>query len=69
MTTKLPTEDRPIQLDQVISEQVELLLGPYSGEKLERAQKAVLTVYHSDFLGGYSEVVERYREAIREAVV
>lgn len=68
MTTKLPTEDRPIRLDPGISEQVELLLDPYTGEVLNRARKAVLKVYRSGYSGGFADIVNQYREAIEAAV-
>lgn len=68
MTTKLPTEDRPITLETALSQQVEEMLNPYRGEKLEAAQKAVAKVYRSGFSGDFHALVKRYREAIKEAV-
>lgn len=68
MTTKLPTEDRPIQLSTELSEQVDAMLAPYKGDELELAQLAVLEVYKSGVEGSFHTIVERYREAIEGAV-
>lgn len=64
----LPTEQRPIRMDPELSERVEALLKKYSGEKLSRAQTAVMRVYHSGANGPFGEIVKQYETAITEAV-
>lgn len=66
--TTLPTEQRPIRMDPELSERVEKILDRYSGSDLEKAQAAVMKVYHSGFAGSFGQLVERYDEAVREAV-
>lgn len=68
MTTALPTEDRPIQLDPELSSKVEEMLKPYSGRKLEAARAAVLKVYKSGFAGSFGAILGKYETAIEEAV-
>lgn len=63
----LPTEQRPIRMDPELAEQVDALLKPFSGEKLDRAQAAVMKVYESGATGSFGEILERYEAAIEDA--
>ena len=67
-TTAIPQETRPIRMDPNLKDAVAELLEPYSGKELELAQAAVVEVYHSSATGIFSELVDRYEAAIREAV-
>lgn len=64
----LPTEQRPLRMDPDLAKQVDGILKKYKGDDLEKAHQGVMKVYHSGQSGGFHEIVERYREAIEEAV-
>ncbi len=67
-TTTLPQETRSIRMDPHLEAAVEKLLEPYQGKELERAQAAVVEVYHSSTVGVFGKLVGRYKTAILEAV-
>ena len=68
MTTKLPTNERPLILDYDLAAAVERLLAPYEGKRLERAQAAVRQVATSAVQGPFSTVLRAYQAAILAAV-
>ena len=59
--------DRPIG-DAYLVAALEAELAPLEGEKLRRAQAAILRERESGFVAPVGELVERFRAAIREAV-
>lgn len=67
-TSKLPKDDKPIRLDPDLAKALEDLLKPYKGEKLERAQQAVLHVRASGVTGQWADLIAHYDAAIKEAV-
>lgn len=68
LTSKLPTNDRPLIKDPALVAALDKLLAPLSGKALERAQDAVRRVARSAVQGTFSTIVETYRKAIRGAV-
>lgn len=68
MTTKLPTDTRPLVRDPDLAKAIDKLLQPYSGEKLTKAQNAVREVRASAAQGRFDELLEAYRVAIQKAV-
>lgn len=67
-TSTLPTEPRPIRMDPELGERVEKILKPLKGKEREAADAAVMAVYQSGHTGSFSELLERYKSAIAEAV-
>ena len=68
MTSKLPTNSRPLINDPDLAAALEALLEPYSGKALERAQVAVRKVATSSVQGPFAVIVDAYAEAVRTAV-
>lgn len=68
MTTKLPTDPRSMIRDADLAREVELMLKPYNGKRLELAQKAVRDVRSSGAVGTFTEMLGYYRTAITRAV-
>lgn len=68
MTTKLPTDDRPLVRDPDLATQIEKILVPYTGEKLKKAQDAIRRVRMSGTQGPFDMVLAAYRSAIEKAV-
>ncbi len=66
--TKLPSDGRPMKMDPFLAEALEKELEPYTGNRLERAQKAILQVHKSGFTGTFGQLVEEYGEKIKAAV-
>lgn len=67
MTTKLPTDNRPLVRDPDLAAALERELAPYSGKALERAQTAIRKVRNSGTQGPFSVVLDAYRAAIKNA--
>lgn len=65
--TKLPTNARPLILDNDMAAAVEKMLAPYSGKALERAQLAVRKVHSSAVQGPFGVVLTAYETAIKAA--
>jgi hypothetical protein len=64
----IPTETRPIRIDPEMAERLEAILEPLEGKARKAADAAVMSVYHSGVVGSFGELLERYSEAIAEAV-
>lgn len=67
MTSKLPTNERPIIRSREIAAEVEKMLAPLHGKALERAQAAVRRVATSGRQGTFAVIVEAYRAEIAAA--
>lgn len=67
-TTKIPTDVKPLVRDPDLAAAIEKELKPLSGEKLQLAQDAVRKLRESGLMGTFSQVVDAYKAAIREAV-
>lgn len=68
MESKLPHDEKPVRMDPDLAQALESLLKPYKGEKLRRAQEAVLRVRKSGFTGQWSDLIAHYRAEIEKAV-
>jgi hypothetical protein len=68
MTSKLPTNSRPIILDPDLAAAIERTLEPYNGKALEKAQAAVRKVATSNVQGPFDQVVAAYESAVLAAV-
>jgi len=66
--SKLPMESRPIRLAPGVEREIEKLLRPLSGKKLESAQAAVLRVYRSGQQLPEEQWVAAYGQAIQTAL-
>lgn len=67
-TTKLPTTERPMILDNDMAAAVEKMLAPYSGKTLEKAQGAVRKIATSGIQGSYDKMLATYQTAIKAVV-
>jgi hypothetical protein len=65
--SKLPKGQRPLIGDPDLSRELERMLAPLSGQKLERAQAAIRKVLESGMQGSFDAVVRAYRTAINAA--
>jgi FlaG/FlaF family flagellin (archaellin) len=68
MTSKLPTNSRPIIQDPDLAAAIENILEPYNGKALEKAQAAVRKVATSNAQGPFAQVVAAYADAVSAAV-
>jgi len=68
MTSKLPTEGRPLKMDPDLAAFLEAELAPYSGKALERAQQAIVRVRQKGVSGTWDELTTVYRDMIAVAV-
>ena len=68
MTTKMPTDARPLAMEPELQEFVEGLLAPLSGKRLEAGQEAVRKVHSGGLVGMMDDLRDAYREAVAEAV-
>lgn len=66
--SKLPMESRPLRLAPEVARVVEKLLAPLTGQKLERAQAAILTVYQSGQQMTSEQWIVAYESAIMIAL-
>lgn len=67
-TSKLPASPKPLIADPDLVRELEGILKPYTGAKLEKAQAAIRQVLGSGVMGSFSTIVAHYRAAILKAV-
>lgn len=66
-TSKLPKGKRPLIGDPDLSRELEAMLAPLSGQKLDRAHAAIRKTLESGMQGSFDAVVRAYRTAISAA--
>ena len=66
--SKLPASPKPLIADPDLCRELEAILKPYSGAKLEKAQAAIRQVLASGVMGSFGAILAHYRAAILKAV-